>query len=512
MQPQSEIIKCKVNVSHLHYPKGRLPESGEWAAFSATVTETYEGEPVYKSGNRISVSGTVPELEYGKEYILYAKATDSEAYGRQYQVLCMSQEVNLEDPMEQRIFLERVLSEAQINTLYESLDNPFEAIANMDIETLSSVKGIGEERAKKMIQRYGDNINHGLAYVELDSYGLTKYMLDKLIEHYQSADTVVKKIKENPYMLIEEVDGIGWGRADEMARNVGMGEDSVERISAYIMHHLKSIAELGDTWTTPIELIEATFEVLDIDNQDAFRNALYSLHEKGLLWWDEGKTKIALKQLHDLEDNISKELFRLQSALSDFDYDNFDIKIRSIEQAYGKGFAFTDEQKDAMKLVLENQVSIITGPGGVGKTSVVSGVLKMLGDCKFAQTALSGRAASRLSEVTGEPGHTIHRLLGYNPQIGGFEHCADNPLPHEVIILDEISMVGAELFHDLIQSIRTGSKLIMIGDDGQLEKRRCNHPHARNPLTCAFWPMGQNRRIRKKYRHIFAACPRTGGW
>ena len=98
MQPQTEIIKCKIKVEHLHYPKGRLPESGEWAAFLGSVIEVYEGEPTYKSGKRISISGTVPDIDFTKHYILFAKAVDNETYGRQYEILCMSQEVNLEDP------------------------------------------------------------------------------------------------------------------------------------------------------------------------------------------------------------------------------------------------------------------------------------------------------------------------------------------------------------------------------------------------------------------------------
>jgi len=463
----SEILKCLIKVDHVFFPKGKRIEAGDWAAFNASVIDIYEGTPWYKSGKRISVSGIVPETDFFKNYVLLAKATDHETYGRQYEILCMSQEVNLDDPVEQRIFLEHVLSDHQINLLYESLENPFDAIANMDIAALTSVKGIGEESAKKIIQRYNDNINNGLAYVELDSYGLTKYMIDKLIEIYRSADIVVNKIKENPYILIEEIDGIGWAKADEMALNAGMDNESPNRISAYIVHHLKSTIEDGDTWTTPGELIETTFEILGIDNQDAFREALYALHDKNILWWDDDKTKIALTQFYKLEADIAMELHRLLAAPSNFNYDNFDLKIRSIERAQGNDFTFTEEQKEAVKQVLSHQVSIITGFGGTGKSTVVSGVLKLLGDCSFAQTALSGRAASRLSEITNAEGYTIHRLLEYQPPV--FTKDRYNKLSQDVIILDEISMVGAELFYSLIQAIQTGSKLIMIGDDGQLE-------------------------------------------
>ena len=783
----SDILKCLVTISHIFFPKGRQVDAGEWSAFTASVEEVYEGNPQFKQSNRISVSGTVPEMDYYTKYVLIAKLVENETYGKQYEILCMNKLVNLEDLIEQRIFLEHVLSDAQINRLYESLENPFEAIKNGDTETLKTVKGIGEDYAHKIIQRYNDNINNGLAYVELDSFGLTKYMIDKLIEVYHSADTLVSKIKENPYILIEEVDGIGWTKADEMALKSGWGEDSIERISAFITYYLKSIVEDGDTWTTPQELLEETLDTLDIENIDAFRESLYSLNGKGTICWDGSKTKIALRQFYNLEQNIANDLLRLMSAPSDFEYSNFELKIREIERA--QGFDFTAEQMEAVKLVLSSQVSIITGFGGcvdcdteffdgsqwkkisewqpkdkvlqynldgstelvepikyhkydcytmwhmhntsgsidqclsdehnvvylsskgnlnkipmenlierhdkspigfsgkfittfrhngiglnlsdeqlrlmcaviadghfmngknrcrinikkqrkkgrlvkllhgagvsfekynynpkdldfetfifdaplrtkefsgywfdatqhqlevlcdevlhwdgciresgrkefcttsklsadfiqfcfsacghratiraadrtqtskkaksieyyvhitqskdssvslltkggkskieecktkdgfkycfsvpstmlvlrrnnrifitgnTGKSSVVSGVLKMLGDCSFAQTALSGRAASRLSEITNADGYTIHRLLEYQPPYG-FGRNKHNQLPYDVIILDEISMVGAELFYSLIQAVKTGSKLIMIGDDGQLE-------------------------------------------
>lgn len=125
-------------------------------------------------------------------------------------------------------------------------------------------------------------------------------------------------------------------------------------------------------------------------------------------------------------------------------------------------------KKQAIHGTLKNNVSIITGAAGTGKSSAVKGVLQVLKGKYFAQCALSGRAAARLTEVTGVTGSTIHRLLGYQPGLG-FAYNRSNPLPYDIIILDEVSMVGAEIFAKLIEAIPTGSKLIMLGDDGQLE-------------------------------------------
>lgn len=132
-----------------------------------------------------------------------------------------------------------------------------------------------------------------------------------------------------------------------------------------------------------------------------------------------------------------------------------------------KGGLFTEEQRQAILLTLDNNVSIITGGAGVGKSSSVSGVLRVLGNYSFAQCALSGRAAARLTEVTHSEGMTIHRLLAISSAGIGFNE--ENPLPFDIIILDEVSMVGAEIFLLLLKAIPTGSKLIMLGDDGQLE-------------------------------------------
>lgn len=459
------LIKCLVSIEHIFYPKATV-QAGDWASFSCTLLDVYEGEPKTKRNGMLMVKGKVPELNFLDHYTLLAKHSFHEQYGHQYEVLHMNKLVNLTDEVEQRAFLEYILSEAQINSLYESLDNPFEIIKREDVDTLKTVKGIGESTALKIIQRYKDNIDNGFAYVELDSFGLTKYMIDKLIDVYGSANTLVSKIKENPYILIEEVDGIGWKKADEMALNGGLEAKSAKRINAYIVHDLKSIAEDGDTWVTAQELFQSAFDVLEIDDADSFRECMYDLHKKGILSWNEDKTRIGLTTYFELERHIAEDLIRLKNAENNFKYADYELKIKEIEEQ--QGWSFTDEQLQAIQLVLENQVSIITGYGGTGKSSVVYGVLKVLEGYSFAQTALSGRAASRLSEITSEDGYTIHRLLGYNPT-EGFTVNRNNPLYDQIIILDEISMVGADLFYRLIQSIQSGHKLIMIGDDGQLE-------------------------------------------
>lgn len=137
-----------------------------------------------------------------------------------------------------------------------------------------------------------------------------------------------------------------------------------------------------------------------------------------------------------------------------------------------QGWCFTEEQKQGIKLGLDNQVCFITGGAGTGKSSLVSGILESLKKYSFAQTALAGKASARLQEVTNKEGYTIHRLLGFKPP-HDFKFNEDNPLPYDIIILDEISLVGGEIFLSLLKAIPNGCKLIILGDMGQLPSIGC---------------------------------------
>lgn len=461
-------IKALVSIEKIFYPKNTSVCEGDWASFTCYVDDVYEGDIKYnRNGARIMVKGIVPEINYFDKYILLGKYSYHETYGHQYEILCMSKYVDFEDPMEQRQFLERILTESQVNILYEGLADPFKAIKTGDMTTLTSVKGIGETTAYKIVQSYTQSLGNSLAYVELDAYGLTKYMIDKLVGHYGSADTLVKRIKENPYILIEEVDGIGWAKADAMAlKGAGIDPTSTSRIEAYIVHYLKTSAEDGDTWVTPGEIVSSIYSTLEIEDDDVIRESLHDLYERGVVCWDEAKTRISLLTYYNLENRIANDLKRLMAAEQDFQCKDLGPVVKALEIA--QGWDYTEEQLAAIKMVVASPVSIITGYGGTGKSSVVAGVLQILRDHSFAQTALSGRAASRLSEITNQDGYTIHRLLGYNPHLG-FAYNRHNPLDCDIIILDETSMVGAELFYRLVQAIPSGGKLIMLGDDGQLE-------------------------------------------
>lgn len=463
----TEKLRCLVKIGHIIFPKKFTP--GDWAICSASIEEVYEGDPY---STEIKIKGRAYSLDIGGVYQLTGTIDDHPDYGFSYDIVSFAKEFSTEDAGHRRMYLESLFTEKQVEAMYNKLPDPYKVFMDHDAATLCKVKGIGPSTARKMISRFHDDYAKSRAYVALGKYDLTVNLIDSLIRRFHGdIDKLLFTVNENPYIMMFEVDGIGWKKADQIAVAKGIKPDDLIRFEANIIHQLNQITEQGNTWVTPAWLVSAvlTDMGLSFEYADKFREALYSLHEKHELWWDDEKTKIALYKLRKLEENIAKELYRIASGapLEPRTQEPPDVILRKFEEE--TGFDFTEEQRSAIMSTLQNNVSIITGGAGTGKSTSVRGVLKVLEGCTFAQCALSGRAAARLSEVTGQGGSTIHRLLKADDSGFGFYYKEDNPLPYDIIILDEVSMVGAEIFLDLLKAIGDHTKLIMLGDDGQLE-------------------------------------------
>lgn len=463
------IVKCSISIERILFPKTNIVEDGDFAILSAKVLNVEDGEPYLSKWGTISLKGKMCELSMIEEYNIVAKEIEDEKWGKQYEVIFIGSKIDLTNKEQQKIYLSKILTETQVDNLFKTFDNPMDILDKGDIDKLCTVKGIKGDKAEKILEKYQSTKDSYKAYVELDKYGLTKATIDKLVERYGSPDTTVNKIHENPYILIDEVEGIGWAKADNMALKGGLGEYSPFRVKAYIKYFLKEEANKGNTWSYVDDLCSAIDNVIGYDlPQEVLVESLQTLEKQSLLWVNQDRDIVALKRYYDLEKNIANDLLRLSKAENTFLFDNWHEKVHKLEKR--QGWCFTEEQFNGVKDILENQVVIVTGSGGTGKTSTVSGMLEAFGgNYSFAQTALSGRASGNLTDVTGEEGFTIHRLLSVDPETGRFIHNKKHPLATDIIILDELSMIGAEIFYSLIQAIKTGAKLIMLGDLKQLE-------------------------------------------
>lgn len=462
-------LRCIIEPAYVMQPRNHSFSlaPGTWCVFNAKVVKVFEGIPQYNTGDFIRVVGVVPSLDKGKQYSLTASSVTNK-YGQQYRLLYMNEMRSFDSKEEQQEFLSAILTESQVKNLYKELDNPFDALQTHDMESLCKVHGIGPSVADKLIRKFDACMDDGPSFLMLLKYGLTKRMIDRLSDQYGGVTTAYEKIKDNPYILIDDVSGIGWAKADAIALESGLGKFSHQRVSAFIKYYLSKRAESGDSWVELSDIVDSSKHEIGItdDKKSVFKEAINNLLDEGTIWVSNNKRYVALSHVRDLEKNIALELKRIYSAPVLKTWKNIDASIGKAEKELG--IQYTEEQRQAIYKVINSNVSILTGAGGTGKTTVVSGILKVLEGQTFAQTALSGRAAARMSEITGQDGYTIHRLLGYRPE-NGFEYNKNNPLVQQIIILDETSMVGADLFYHLVQAIATGSRLIMIGDDGQLE-------------------------------------------
>lgn len=447
-----------------------------------------EMHPIYKT---FTVVGIMPYLMEDADYEISATEVENKKYGKQYQVNSINLYLpnGIESKEGQKEFLDIIFTKLQVKEMYEALDDPYMTLKDGDISSLVKVKNCGMKTAVAWIDKFKTYMPLSNAMKELSEYGLTEALLRRIVNHYKSSDIAVEIIQNKPYKLIE-VNGVGWHKCDEIAMKGGLKPDSPERIGTYILYYLQERANEGYSYIPadanteiengivsktqkPINFIDTMIEFFGDDISDeALKGGLDYVNDQ--LWFSDDRKFVGLKRIYDLEMSVAENLIRIRDGENDFKYSNWKdiIKQKEIDQ----GWEYNEQQLEGIKAVLENQVVVITGKAGTGKSSIVDAMIAVLQGYSYAQTALSGRAAARMAEITHEEGYTIHRLLGFpkgDRDHGGFVFHEDNKLPRDIIILDEVSMVDGELFNRLVKAIKTGSKLIMLGDTGQLECIGC---------------------------------------
>ena len=408
------------------YPKhqGRV-ENGTWQIQRVRVVE-YITPPdidfVTEYGQITLVGNMVAMEKDGAVYKVRVEKVYNERYKSWQYDVKYSQEVReFKTEFQQRSFLSMFLNEKQINGLYALYPNPIELLDERNIEEMVKVKGIGEKTALKIIERYEACKDYGPAYGELGSFGLTVPFIQTLIKRYGSADTALDKVKNNPYILADDVKGVGFRKADEIAGSVGIGKHDIKRVIAYIQFYLNDLADnTGSSYTYYDTLLDGIDEFLGTDlPQEIIDEAMQTLIDKEILWYkdeetDDGdiNTLIALRKIYECEKSIARHIRRLVNGDNNIDLDENKIDDLVRPQELKQGWDFTVRQKEGIKAIIRNNVVIIRGYGGTGKSSTVAGVLSCLReDYSFRQCALSGKASVNLRDITGQDGSTIHSLL-----------------------------------------------------------------------------------------------------
>jgi len=468
---ENMIVKVKGRLSKVFFPRNPEPMADYgYAIVRIIVDDILEGELHPKSKDwrgTVSLKGEMQALDEFEDYEFTIKLDEvSEQYGASYEVQYTRPDYDLSDVNGMKIFLGNILTETQVENMFETFDNPLEVLENENIKELLKVKGVGEQTAKRIVTKYKENLDYAEAYIELAEYGLTPNTIVKLSDELGSPTILIETIKKNPYFLTN-VKGIGFTRADKIALDSGFGRESIERICAFIEFTLNDLGERGLSWIVSSDLVFLIEDNLGEIPMDKIIASVNKLKEENILWNGE-QGKVGLMKYYIIECKIRDEIMRLMSGVVEVP-ENWEDSVRQAEQL--QGYKYTDEQWDAIRDVVNSLVASIIGKAGVGKTTSVLGAIKSLGEIIFAMCALSGKASSRLEEVTGMDASTIHRLLGFNPSKGDgsmFDYNKDNKLPVEAVILDESSMVGGIIFLRLLEAIPTGARLVMIGDIRQL--------------------------------------------
>ena len=489
------IIKLEISLQRIFFPKNASSvDSGSFAIFMAKVEKVLDGDYDKKKNKSIKLKGNVPTLNYGATYKLTCVLEESnEKYGDTYKILFMNKMIDLGDEYKQKEFLSTILTERQVEELFKTHgDNVISLLDEGNTEELCKVKGITAKKAKRILSIYNDAKDYSDILMELAKLNLTNTFIKKITDYYRNPETAIKVVRENPYKLIE-IDGIGFKMADSIALKVGMDKFDIRRVGGYMVHYLQEQGEMGRSYVLYDELLKAVYDTLGFVPEEIMRRVAKTLVEQKTLIVSSDAQKIALNKYYKLETKLAKEIIRLAKGLNDnnnneiCDVDNecvsdinmktkletyvpslkfVDVDERLAEIERGQGFEFTEEQKQAILSIMDNNVVVLTGIGGSGKSSTANGIVNLFDNANIVATALSGKASVRLKEATGLNATTIHRALGYGG--GGFEYNKDNKIPCDVAVIDEATMINGSLFLCLLEAIPTGAKVVILGDIQQL--------------------------------------------
>lgn len=335
---------------------------------------------------------------------------------------------------------------------------------------LATISGITKDKAEEIYESWQEAASFREELINLQGFGMTSNLAQKVYEMYGSSAT--NKVKENPYQLAQDVWGVGFGRADEIAQEMGFEINHPERIKAGVMHTLIQASEQGHVYLPFDELLDDSQKKLGV-NRSELSQHVHDMINEGTLIWDQNVVGdgVYLKAYYIQEMELAKRLQKLlkapDSALDSIEQDDMQVLITDLEEQ--RNFALASEQKRAVVTSLTFPVSIITGGPGTGKSTTVNTIVAILKkyNKSYVQTAPTGRAAKRMSEITGEEAYTIHRLLKLQPgDLAEFNE--GNPLPHDVVIVDEASMLDMDLMYKLVCAINPGTHIIFVGDADQL--------------------------------------------
>ena len=418
-----------------------------------------------------TVVGQMPELSPGENVTFEGSWTEHPAYGKQFHALKCTI-----TPPTGKTAIEKYLGSGLIRGIGPSTaklivrhfgENALE-ILDEHPERLTEVSGIGKKKADMILESYAQQMGMRRVLVFLQNYGISPNLAMRIAKYY--GENTVELVRENPYRMVMDIDGVGFLTADRIALSMGMDPQSEFRIRAALFYLLSEAANgAGHTYLPRELLLERAAAMLHAPAELVDAQISHALLEKMMIGFSipDCENALCLPLYYLAESEIALRLTRLMHARPYKRVQGLDGRIAEYEKETGVSFSQT--QRKAIRSAVEEGVLVITGGPGTGKTTIIRCILSLLKeDNDILLCAPTGRAAKRMSEATGREASTLHRLLEYGGDSGEFTRDEDNPLDCTCLIVDEMSMVDVFLMRAFLRALPRGARLILVGDADQL--------------------------------------------
>ena len=344
-----------------------------------------------------------------------------------------------------------------------------------DIKKLTGVEGIGEKRIDMIEKAWAAQKEIREVMIFLQTHGVSSGYASKIFKQYK--DQSIEVVKKNPYRLATDIFGIGFLSADKIAEKLGIAKNSEQRAEAGILYVLNQLSDDGHVYYPYELLIAKCQEILEVPREIIVKAVGTIALDKKIVIEDlnqdveefrENNKAVYLAKYHFSETSIAAKIKTLTTTPKVIRKLDAEKTVEWVQEQLS--ITLAEKQKEAIQSAVEKKVMIITGGPGTGKTTLINAILKIftkLG-AQILLAAPTGRAAKRMSEVTGHEAKTIHRMLKYSMKGGGFEKNNENPLECDLLVVDEASMIDTILMHHLLSAVPQQATLILVGDVNQL--------------------------------------------